>query len=105
TPEDTATSTFKDFTAWHIHPIGVWSYESSNVVLDHFVMRNDSSLVTLGDTAIGWADYFVNKGVVRNADIQGFAIGIAPSTNTHGATFTIQDSYLRNYYNISANAR
>ncbi len=108
TPEGAGTSTFKDFTAWHIHPIGVWSYESNDVVLDHFVMRNDAgdpALVSYGDTAIGQADYFTQKNVITNADIQGFLIGFAPSTNTRGGTITIRDSYLRNYINIGIGSR
>jgi hypothetical protein len=105
TADDTGTSVFKDFTAWSIRTIGVWGYESSDVVLDHFVLRDDPALVTTETTGIGFADYFTNNGVIKNADIQGFKNGIVPSTNTRGSTFTIQDSYLRNYFNIVVGPR
>jgi hypothetical protein len=102
-----AQSVIQDFTAWHIWEEGFYAYPIENVLFDHMVVRGDArDLVNPHDGGSGWysGDYWAGNITIQNADIQGMAVGIALGSNTPG-TFTIRDSYLRNYVdNIQINS-
>src|SRR5262249_50662706 len=99
--------TVKDFTVWHHHGWGFFGYESNNLVIDGFTARGDASVLVNpyeGVTGLWFADYMTRNLVIRNADIQGLAVGIMTPTNVGrampGATTTIENSYLDNVVNI-----
>jgi hypothetical protein len=73
------------------------------VTFDGLIVRGDKSKLD----GIGWyfGDYLVQGGIIRNADIQGMRVGIevpvkVGTSATEMNTFLIEDSYLRNYFNI-----
>jgi PKD repeat protein len=95
----TAMGTIKDFVAWHCHDEGFFSYNIQNLTFDGFVVRGDArDLPNPSDWGQAWAasDYWSENVTIQNADIQGMAKGIAYDSETPG-TFTIQNSYFRNY--------
>jgi hypothetical protein len=69
------------------------------VTIDGLVARgkSPSQSQSIGFQAL---DYYARNVLITNADIQGMAYGIVPSTNSGGAVQVIQDSYLRNTVNI-----
>jgi hypothetical protein len=92
-------SVFKNFTAWHVWEDGVFAYPINNVLFDGLTVLGDSRAFSYGpDTGRGFAssDYRVNNVTIRNADIEGMYKGITYATDIQG-TFTIEDSYFRNY--------
>jgi PKD repeat protein len=104
-------SVVKDFVVWHQSGFGYFGYPSQNILFDHFVARGDSSLlrnVNTPSTGLWFGDYLSQNVVVDHADIQGEQYGIiAPykvgETLRTGQTpmpFTVQNSYLANYYNV-----
>jgi len=79
---------------------GLFAYESSNVVLDHFIAMNDQLISTNQTLGMRFNDYYANNVLIQNANIEGMQIGIDPSTNTAGSAFTIQNSHLQNYIDV-----
>jgi hypothetical protein len=69
----------KDFRVWHHHRWGYFAYETNQMTVDGFTHRGDAEVLTNPyEGAIGMflVDYLQRRTVVRNADIQGAAIGI-----------------------------
>jgi PKD repeat protein len=104
-------SVVKDFLVWHQSIYGYYGYPTENFVFDHFVARGDSSTLSNPSTlttGMWFSDYLTQNFKLENADIQGEQVGIlAPfkvgdTGNTQQAiqTFTVQNSYLANYYDI-----
>jgi hypothetical protein len=94
-------SVIKDFHVWNVYTQGFWNYQMSNVLIDGFVARGDASNPGF---AIGMYmdDYTSDQVVVRNADIQGMAVGIGvPVMFIGNPLFRIENSYFRNMVNIS----
>jgi PKD repeat protein len=99
--------TVQGFRAWNFYSWGAFVYETNGLVIDGFVARGDSSaLANPYETVTGiwFADYMTRNVDVRNADIQGMAVGIMTPTNVGrgptGATTTIENSYLANVVNV-----
>jgi hypothetical protein len=70
-------------------------------VLDHFVARADPAVIgTCTTFGMRFNDYFTYNVDIKNADIQGAYVGIDPSSDTGGSTFTIEHSYLQNYIDV-----
>jgi hypothetical protein len=88
-------SVIKDFRAWHVWEEGFFAYPIQNVTLDGFVVRGDPRAWGQG---AGWdsGDYWAGNVTIKNADIQGMTYGVRVPGNTPG-TFTIENSYFRNY--------
>lgn len=106
-------NTFKDLHVWHMGSAGIgFGYASSNVTFDGFIARNDSQN-PLG-TGWTWGDYEAHNLVIRNSDIQGFAIGVLvpvsqrlsltlsgdPKDAAPDFWFTIENTVLRNHINV-----
>lgn len=102
TPENAPPSVVKDLHVWHTHYQGFFGYEAANVVIDGFVGRGDFAQLGSNTSLYGiwWGDYFCYNLTIRNSDIQGFFVGFEPSNETGGGTQTIENSFLKNYYNI-----
>jgi hypothetical protein len=102
-----AAGTVQSFRAWNFSGWGIFGYETNNLVIDGFVARGDSSALANAYenvTGIWFADYMTRNLVIRNADIQGMAVGIMTPTNVGrampGATTLIENSYLANVVDI-----
>jgi len=97
-------STLSNFKAWGFYQWGLFAYESCNMTLDGFVMRGDGS--NSAPEGLKFNDYYSEGLTIKNADIQGMAVGFTPShfnspwgVMTPG-TNTIRDSFLRNIVNV-----
>ena len=102
----------RDFKAWHLHKQGFNAYYSAYLVLDGRTMRNNIAQLPNGKNtsarplAIGFGRSTPFIVTITNADIQNFYTGIALPTRDkdHDVVFTVEDSYLRNYVNITRTA-
>jgi PKD repeat protein len=99
--------TVQGFRAWNFYGWGIFGYETNSLVIDGFVARGDPTALANAYenvTGIWFADYMTRNVDVRNADIQGMAVGIMTPTNVgrgpSGATTTIENSYLANVVNV-----
>lgn len=106
TPKGPA-GTVQDLRVWHQSGWGFYGYETNQLVVDGYTARGDVSKLSNpfeGVTGMWFADYMTRQLVIRNADIQGMAVGIMTPTNvgrgTVADTTVIRDSYLRNTTNI-----
>ena len=97
--------TIKDFLSWNNWEYGVGlGYPSFNVTFDGLIVRNYPAALT--GTGFTFGDYETYDFIVRNADIQGLKVGIIPPAKmninfaTGAGTFLLEDSYLRNYFNV-----
>ena len=105
-------SIVRDFKAWHLHKQGFNAYYSAYLVLDGWTLRNNIAQLPNGKNtsarplAIGFGRSTPFIVTITNADIQNFYTGIAlPARDKdHDVVFTVEDSYLRNYVNITRTA-
>lgn len=96
-------SVIKDLRVWHAHAQGYFGYETNRLILDGLVVRGNYTLLATGNGAsegVSAGDYFQKDFTIRHADIGGMETGFAPSAASGNGTQTIEDSYLKNYYNI-----
>jgi hypothetical protein len=101
---DIGPSVIQDMRVWNYWGDGFFGYPTNNLVLDHFVARSSTMSVAGSE----FSDYLTANAVVRHADIQGASRGIIPpykvgsvsDTGQQIIPFTVEDSYLRNHYNI-----
>jgi hypothetical protein len=99
----------RDFKAWHIHKEGFKAYYAAYLVLDGWTMRGDiaqlpnATNIYARPRGIGFGRSTPFTVTITGADIQNFYTGIAMPTRDKGIhiTFLVQDSYLRNYVNIT----
>lgn len=89
-------SVIKDFKVWNVTHQGIQHYPMQNLLIDGFVARN-STQVNRATTAFMGGDYKSANVAFANADIQGFTIGIYPSTN---GDLTVRDAVLKNSINV-----
>lgn len=105
-------SLIKDFHVWHV-ATGIFAYPINHVTIDGFVVRGDYGYIgymTVSSFGLTISDYLTANTVVKNSDIQGMRVGIAaPSkvgdtrdTGQAPGTFTVQDTYLKNYTDLYA---
>ena len=102
----------RDFKAWHLHKQGFNAYYSAYLVLDGWTLRGDiaqlpkATNIYARPLAIGFGRSTPFIVTITNADIQNFYTGIAlPARDKdHDVVFTVEDSYLRNYVNITRTA-
>ena len=100
---------------WHVGMLGFYGYGENRVTFDGWVHYNDSSALSNqheNPTSFFFGDYIARNIVIRNADIQGLRIGVhAPNKagdtrdifgNLPG-TLTVENSSLRNFWNIYTN--
>jgi hypothetical protein len=112
TNHNAAPSTVKDFHVWNT-PTGFFGYPVNKLTLDGYVVREDASLLTnpndfSAGIVGGNVDYLTANFVLQNSDIQGADYGVmvppkvgdTSDTGQTPITYTIQNTYLRNYYNI-----
>ena len=124
---DVDTSTIKNITIWHTFNKGLFFYRSHRIVIDGITIRGDAQKLKsrfLNPVGISLhSAYRQRHFVVRNADIQGVRDGISvnmrviPNDMPEGSIFNqlappdrsgiiaIEDSYLRNYRDISVQTR
>jgi PKD repeat protein len=106
-------SVIKDFRVWNVTENVFYFYPVNNILIDGLIARNDWSRLRGsidGGTAIWFSDYYASDVIIRNTDIQGFAVGIqipdkvgdVTATGQLVHTTTIENSYLRNRINVSA---
>ncbi len=106
-------SLIESFTVWNVWN-GFFAYPMVNVVFDHYVVLGYEpglSNPNVDSTAFVLVDYLTIDCIFENCDIQDMEWGIQVPMNVGqssslGATlmpFVIENSYLRNYYNIYAN--
>jgi G8 domain len=93
-------SVVKDLHVWHVWDSAIFHYPANMLTIDGLVVRGKSPSQS---PSIGFKglDYYARNLLISNADIQGMAYGISPSTHSGGAVQVIQDSYLRNGVNIA----
>jgi PKD repeat protein len=93
--------TVKDFHVWHQYQWGAFIYETSNLLIDHFVDLGDRRLEpqNLG-LGIWFSDYFQKGLHIINADIESQATGFIAPQNSDGDTL-IENSYFRNVLNVA----
>ncbi len=82
------TSTFKNLVAWNIYNKGVFAYESSNVTFDGLIVRG-------GVQCFYAADYTSDALTITNANVQGCAEGIDPSTQSGTRPQTISNTIIK----------
>jgi G8 domain len=103
-------SVIKDLVMWHVW-LGVFEYPMNNVVFEHWVVRGyepDLLIPQVGSCAFGTVDYLTANVIFDHCDIQGmefgieepYTIGFSADVGQTSMPFVIQNSYLRNYYNI-----
>src|SRR5207302_4606705 len=88
TPKSSA-GTIQNLHVWHQSGWGFYGYETNQLVIDGYTARGDvSKLSNPYEMATGmwFADYMTRQLVVRNADIQGMAVGIMTPTNVGRGT-------------------
>jgi hypothetical protein len=94
-------SVVRNLYVWNVYRQGFWNYPVSNMIIDGAVIRGDAANP---GQAIGmyFDDYTTDQVIVRNADIQGMALGLgAPVMFINNPLFRIENSYFRNVVNIS----
>jgi hypothetical protein len=99
----------RGFKAWHIHKEGFKAYYSAYLVLDGWTMRGDiaqlpkATNIYARPLGIGFGRSTPFTVTIKDADIQNFYTGIAMPTRDKGINimFAVEDSYLRNYVNIT----
>jgi hypothetical protein len=99
-------SVVKDFKAWNVYDKLYYNYMTTGLTFDGLVARGDVSKIARwgsGPLALyGGGDYVQEAFTVENSDIQGFYIGIQPSSFGHQ---TIKDTYLQNYMDVVMTTR
>lgn len=102
-PNTVERSYITDFRVWNAYQYGYFAYATNNLTFDGFTQRGDFGLLGAGNgTEIGlyFGDYFTKDLIITHADIQGARSGIVAPTKTNGGAVTIQDSYLRNQFDL-----
>jgi G8 domain len=109
---DVPVSTFFNTQLWNVGVLGFYGRGENRVTFDGWVHYNDpASLANSREnsTSFYFGDYDARNIVIRRADIQGLRIGVqAPikagdTRDLYGATpgtLTIENSTLKNYWNI-----
>ncbi|MEO8135012.1 MAG: G8 domain-containing protein [Betaproteobacteria bacterium] len=98
-----AVSLVKDLKLWHIYNKTVYAYPGQKVTFDGLKIRgNFSSASRCCGNGVYFADYSSKGIVIRNSDIQGMQDGVTAPMSGQGpeANLTIQNSYLRNWFNV-----
>jgi uncharacterized repeat protein (TIGR01451 family) len=99
---DAQESVIKNFHVWNVYTKGYYGYETNRLTFDGLVFRGDASVVANysdGPIAVYSSDYFQQDFTITNSDIQGAKVGWMPSVRSGGVQ-TIQNSVMRNYWNI-----
>lgn len=95
---DAPQSVVKNFTAWNVWEYGIGlGYPSINVTFDG--LRAVGDPVHMGQAGWYFGDYQTRGFVIKNADIQGFRVGIHIPLRNDGL-LTIEDAILANHTNI-----
>ncbi len=103
TPRNVGQSVVKDLRVWHAHAEGYFGYETNRLVLDGLVVRGNYSLLAAGNggvEGVSSSDYYQRDFTIRHADIEGMKVGFAPAADSGDGIQTVEDSFLKNYYNI-----
>jgi len=108
-----AESIVRDFHIWHVSRYGYYGYGQNFVTFDGWIQRGDKSILVNhyeNNLGLWFGDYITRNLVIRNTDIQGMRVGIRPPYkpgdvadiygNAPGTTY-IQNSFLRNHYNVA----
>ncbi len=101
-PQGTGGSTIKNFKAWGIWNWCLFAYESSRMTLDGWKLRGSG----LPDAPKGlvFNDYSSPNLFIKNADLQGLAVGWGPSHHSGRIGYvgpqTMENCRLRNLINI-----
>lgn len=107
-------SVFSGFRIWHANHSAVETYHETGNTFEGFIVRNDPdvSAISQGGSVrynrgfrLGNPSYENGRVVIRDADIQGFNVGVEiPRNPTDGTAardiFRLEDSRLRNHVNI-----
>ena len=124
---DVSPSTILNFRAWHVRSRVIDFYRCHRIIMDGLTIRGDAEILKSRYAApLGInlsSTYRLRNFQVRNADIQGMRTGIFvgmrvfPDDVALGSHFnvsapqdrpgiiTIEDSYLRNYFDITVQTR
>jgi hypothetical protein len=94
TPQGSA-GTVQNFLGWSLFQWGYFAYETNNLTIDGFVIRDNPKILEGISKGIWFADYYQKNLVITNSDIQGAAIGIMMPILSDGAS-VVQNTYLRN---------
>ena len=112
---DVPVSTFHNTRMWNVGVLGFYGYGENRVTFDGWVHYNDPSTLSNPNelnTSFYFGDYSARNIVIRYADIQGLRIGVtAPikagdTRDIYGGTpgtLLIENSTLKNYWNIYTN--
>ncbi len=101
---DAQESVIKDFKVWHTYNKTIYVYPGAKVTFDGLKIRGQHTANShCCGNGIYFGDYSTTAHIVRNADIQGVEKGIdAPSAGYGPApNVIVENSYLRNWYNIN----
>ena len=112
---DVPVSTFHNTRMWNVGVLGFYGYGENRVTFEGWVHYNDPSTLSNPqelNTSFYFGDYIARNIVIRHADIQGLRIGVtAPikagdTRDIYGGTpgtLVIENSTLKNYWNIYTN--
>jgi hypothetical protein len=112
---DVPVSTFHNTRMWNVGVLGFYGYGENRVTFDGWVHYNDPSTLSNPNelnTSFYFGDYIARNIVIRHADIQGLRIGVTAPTKAgdtrdiYGGTpgtLLIENSTLKNYWNIYTN--
>ena len=127
TLHDVAPSTILNFKAWHVRNRVIDFYRCHRILMDGITIRGDAAVLrSRYATPMGInlsSTYRLRDFKIRNADIQGMRTGIlvgmrvfpndialgshfnVPAPQDRPGIITIEDSYLRNYFDIAVQTR
>jgi hypothetical protein len=99
----------RDFKGWHLHKEGFTAYYSAYLLLDGLTLRGNIDQLPMATNTnarpqgVGFGRSTPFTIMISGADIQNFYTGIAMPNRDKGIniSFTVEDSYLHNYVNIT----
>jgi PKD repeat protein len=105
-------SVVRNFTVWYQSRYAYYGYPANNFLFYGFTALGDSTQLTntgTDTTGLWFSDYLTQNMTVTNSNIQGMNLGLQPPVKTGDTfydgqtvqTFTVENSYLRNYFNVA----
>jgi hypothetical protein len=100
---DAGESLVKNFTAWNVSGYVYYNYETGHVTFDGYTFIGDANALRRNQSVVGiyGGDYVMYNFLLKNGNIQNAKSGIYPSLQSGGGTQTFQDTYFRNYFNVT----
>jgi hypothetical protein len=99
-------SVIQSFQVWHVGR-GLGFYPANGITIEGLKVRGDAAqMAPWGSVGVFTSDYAVRNLAIRDADIQNMGIGVTfPTVWTGGTEMVLENSYLRNYTNVSVGTK